>query len=97
MMKLTKQFETGNAIYFECLFRNHLGLPVDPTSPEWEIQNKNYGQIAVGSLTKRKTGIFYFFWVPNLEGVYYVVFKGMIDGKPAYIRKEFKVTSTKLK
>lgn len=95
----TKKFESGNTVYFECTFRNQLSQLEDPTNPTWQIQDIKDATIASGSLTKKSTGVFYFFWTATTIGDFIALFQGTLDSGTyaAVIRRPFKVVRTSLK
>lgn len=98
-LSTTKKFEFGNTAYFECSFRNQLSQLEDPTNPIYEIFNVKGESVTSGSLTKKSTGLFYFFWTPTALGDFIVQFKGTLDSDTylSTIRKKFKVIKTRIK
>lgn len=98
MLQITKKFELGNAIYFECVYRNMTGVLTDPDNPSWEITTRR-GTIADNSASeggpyKRSTGLWYIFWTSDEVGDYVLEFSGEINGETVKIRRSFKVTKT---
>ena len=96
MLATTKTFELGNTIYFECLYRDLVGSPTDPATPAWAITNIK-GAVDSGTPTKRTTGIWYCFWIPDEVGDYILTFTGNIDNYPVVMRRPFKVVETRIK
>jgi len=97
MLDVTKKFELGNTVYFECLYRNINGLPTDPNTPAWTITNTKGDTVASGSPYKRADGIWYFLWEPTTTGDYLLTFTGYIEENKVTIRRKFKIIKTKLK
>lgn len=96
MLDITKKFENGNTIYFECLYRSLTGFPVQPQDPKYEIQNIKGTIVAEGTPDKRKDGVWYCFYTPTIRGDFLLTFTGKIDGNSVAIRKKFKVIETRL-
>ena len=93
-LDLTKRFEIGNSVYFECYYRNQQGELGDPTSPLYQIQDIK-GQIKKsGTPTKKSTGIYYVFWEPDRTGDFTLIFSGSVGTFPTVLRKKFKVIRT---
>jgi len=96
MLDITKKFELGNTVYFECLYRNLDGAPADPANPAWIIKNVKGQTVASGSPNKREDGVWYFLWEPSATGDYLLEFSGTIEDNKVMIRKKFKVIQTRL-
>jgi len=98
MLNTTKQFELGNTIYFECIYRNIYSVYTDPTDPTWEIIDGKGTVIAnsssEGGPYKRSAGLWYIFWASTDIGSYVLTFMGTIGGNAVRIRRPFKVTKT---
>lgn len=97
MLHLIKTYELGNTIYFECLYRDIDGYLTDPTSAAWTIKDLQGVTVDSGGLSKKSTGIWYFFWTSDTVGDYLLTFSGLIDDNPVTIRCQFKIAETRLK
>lgn len=97
MLHITKTFENGNTIYFECVYRAIDGTPTDPTTPSWIIKTIKGVTEASGGPLKREDGVWYFFWTPSTVGDYVLTFGGTIESNTIVIKKKFKVVDTRLK
>lgn len=93
-LDITKKFEVGNTVYFECVYRGADGSVSDPALPTWTITTTKGVIEATGSPEKRVNGIWYFFWTPINTGDYLLTFAGQIDDSAVLIRKKFKVIQT---
>lgn len=94
---MTKTFEKGNTIYFECEYRDFNGALVEPGSPAGKIIDSQ-GNEDVGSLHKKEDGIYYFYWTPSTSDSYLVEFSGTIgdDNLPGKAREKFIVKETSI-
>ena len=97
MLDLIKKFEKGTTVYFECLYRGIDGSACDPADSRWEIKDFQGNIISSGTPSKRKEGVWYFFWIATATGSYLLIFSGKIQGDLVIIRKKFKVLETILK
>ena len=97
MLEEIHKFEKGTTIYFECLYRDIDGTPIDPASPAWTIKNIQGNTVASGTPAKRKDGVWYFFWIAGNSGSFLLTFSGTIQSNQVIIRKRFGVRETTLK
>ena len=94
MLATTKQFEYGNTIYFECVYRNTMGVLTDPDNPSWKITTAQGATAASsddGGPYKRSDGLWYIFWTSDDVGDYVLEFSGTIGGHTVKVRRPFKV------
>ena len=95
MLHTTKSFELGNTIYFECVYRNAMGVLTDPDNPNWQITTQR-GVVVDNAETsggpfKRSDGLWYIFWTSDQIGDYILEFTGEIGSHSVKIRRPFKV------
>lgn len=98
MLHITKTFELGNTVYFECSYRNTMGVLTDPDNPFWQITTRK-GEVVAdatgsGGPYKRSTGLWYIFWTSSEVGDYVLEFSGEMNNYPVKIRRPFKVVKT---
>ena len=97
-LDILKKFESGNTAYFECYYRDMQGNLKDPDNPKYRIFNmKNSEVVSSTTPSKKITGLYYFFWTPEIPGNYIIEFTGSILGLPIQMRKKFQVIKTSLK
>ena len=98
MLHTTKTFELGNTIYFECVYRNTMGVLIDPDNPNWQITNSKGVVQASGDTEggpyKRSDGLWYIFWTSSTVGDYILEFTGSMGGHAVKIRRPFRVKKT---
>ena len=93
-LEMTKKFEIGNSVYFECYYRNQQGDLENPSSPLYQIQDIKGKIIKSGVPNKKSTGIYYMFWEPDRTGDFTLIFTGSVGTFPTVLRKKFKVIRT---
>ena len=98
-MRILKEFEKGNTIYFEVEFRNVNAKLWDPQSgsPRYSITNLQGLEIVTGPLLKRDIGFWYAFYVPSSVGTFTISFTGTIEDSDVIIKRKFRVVETRLK
>lgn len=95
MLETTKTFRLNNTVYFECVYKNTMGVLVDPDNPDWNITNRRGVLIANGTSEggpfKRSTGLWYIFWTSEAVGDYVLEFTGEINSHPVIVKRPFKI------
>ena len=98
MLDTTKTFRLGNTVYFECVYRNTMGVSIDPDNPDWKITSSrgvvDSNSASNGGPYKRSTGLWYIFWTSTDVGDYVLEFTGKIMNQDVKIRRPFKVIKT---
>ena len=98
MLHTTKSFELGNTIYFECVYRNTMGVLTDPDNPDWQITTRRGAVVANGTTEsgpfKRSAGLWYIFWTSDQVGDYILEFTGEMGSHSVKVRRPFKVQKT---
>lgn len=98
MLHTTKTFELGNTIYFECIYRNTMGVLIDPDNPNWSIKDSKGVTQASGDTAggpfKRSNGLWYIFWTSVSAGDYILEFTGSMGTHQVGIRRPFRVQKT---
>lgn len=95
MLATTKTFELDNTIYFECAYRNTMGVLIDPDNPSWEITTRKGvvvdNSASEGGPYKRSTGLWYIFWTSDQVGDYVLKFTGEMNSHPVIVKRPFKI------
>lgn len=95
---MTKKWELGNTLYFECQFKAYDGSLTDPLSPvSWKIENSKGEVVGQGSGLKKREGIYYTAWQPQHTGDYLIEWKAQMPGGISVVRRKFKVIKSSLK
>ena len=97
MLVTTRTFENENTIYFECTYRDPMGVLGDPYNPAYTIKTSKGTEVDSGSPLKRGNGYWYIFWTPSAVGDYVLEFSGEVKGNNVKIKRPFKVVDPSVK
>lgn len=90
--------ETGNTVRFTVTFTDFDKNPVEPDTALFKVFNRRREELSSNPMIKApsiegddRVGVYYYYYTPIEDGEYTVEMYGIIDNKPALIRKKIKV------
>ena len=85
--------ETGNTVRFTVKFTDFDGQPVDPDVSLFKVFNRRREELSSNPMVKAENqiGVYFYYYTPEEDGEYTVEMYGLVDNKPAVLRKKVKV------